>query len=362
MTVTEVIPTGPMEEVGASDRSDAPTALSAVDGGGTGDRPTYRLGPGQVVGWVLAVVLALVLVEAVVLYGLGSVSEVRSQRTLLASYRLAITDATSETDGLHTGQLPTQPPSTGSAVGIVDIARLHLQAVVVEGVGSAETENGPGHVPGTAGLGQPGNAAVVGRATGYGGPFGQLDQLGRGDRIVAATTEGQSLYVVRSVRRVSLVTPTATTATAGGTGTSPAGTAASGVTPTPDALAVAGTVSADTLYGPTTDNRLTLVTSASAAPWNADRALVVTAILRGKPFAPTPQQARRAVENGNSGAATAWPALVLALLLLLGTLVGTVFFYRRSTFRIAYLLTSVPLIVFAILVAESAARMFPAWL
>ena len=40
---------------------------------------------------------------------------------------------------------------------------LRLSQVAVEGVGPEQTRKGPGHVPGTAGLGQPGNAAVVGR-------------------------------------------------------------------------------------------------------------------------------------------------------------------------------------------------------
>ena len=56
------------------------------------------------------------------------------------------------------------------------------------------------------------------------------------------------------------------------------------------------------------------------------------------------------------------PLLILALLALGATIVGAAALYRRASLRSAYLLTTAPLIVFTILGAEAAGRLFPAWL
>jgi sortase A len=203
-------------------------------------------------------------------------------------------------------------------------------------------------VPGTAGIGQPGNAAVVARRSGFGGPFAHLDQLQHGDRILVATTQGQSLYIVRQVKTETLVNGSPTTSsTLTGVSTGPKPT---------------GTVSTTKLYGPTPGDQLTLVTSASSAPWNTDRAIVVTATMRGKPFAPTPQQSRSPSQDGNSGDPNALPVLALAVLALVATLIGAVALYRRASLRSAYLLTTAPLIVFTVLGAEAASRLLPAWM
>jgi sortase A len=225
------------------------------------------------------------------------------------------------------------------------IPALGINQVVVEGVGSSQTVSGPGHVPGTAGLGQPGNAAVVGRNAGYGAVFGRLGQLKPGDRILTATIEGQSIYVVRHVGTVTIGTPPY--ATTGASTSSPA---------------AQGTVSFGTLYRPTTDNRLTLVTSASIAPWNTSRAIEVTAVLRGRPYVSTPQGARSASQQGNTGEGNAWAELLLSLQALIVVAIGGLFLYRRCTIRSAYLLTTAPLVACVVLAAEALSRLLPAWM
>ena len=67
---------------------------------------------------------------------------------------------------------------------------------------AASSAKGPGHVVGTPLPGQPGNAVVAGRRTLYGGPFGHLGSLHRGDRIHVTTGEGNATYRV-STRRDS---------------------------------------------------------------------------------------------------------------------------------------------------------------
>jgi sortase A len=322
----------------------------------------------RVLGTAFVLVVVVLAVFGAVVYLLGPLVHNRDQRSLVDFERTAIANASRDDEGLggHT-LLPTRPPAPGSAVGIIAIPAIGLQEAVVEGAGPSQTMAGPGHVPGTAGLGQPGNAAVVGRRSGYGGPFGNLSSLKRRDRIVAATTEGQSDYVVTSVRTVSLTTP----GTAAVTATSPgAVTVSTAVAPTSSdtSASTAGTSRPDAsesfekLFGPSAHNQLTLVTSASGVPWNSSSAVVVVARMVGKPFTPTPQESLSPSQygNGDDPAALAW--LLLALLGLVAAFAGAAVLYRRSSVRTAYLLTTVPMLVLTVLAAESASRLLPAWL
>ena len=117
-------------------------------------------------GWtVVAWVVATVLAAAVVCYGFGPLFQQRDQRSLMMAYRTAIYDASVAVVGPGQQVAVPLPPTPGTPVGILEIGAIGLQQVVVEGVAPSQTESGPGHVPGTAGLGQPGNAVVVARRT-----------------------------------------------------------------------------------------------------------------------------------------------------------------------------------------------------
>lgn len=290
----------------------------------------------------LVVVVVFLVAEGAVIYGIGPLVHARDQRSLMATERADIATAAVEAKALDHVNLPTRPPVPGEPIGVVAVPALGINQAVVEGVGSSQTVSGPGHVPGTAGLGQPGNAAVVGRNAAYGGVFGRLDQLKPGDRILTATIEGQSIYVVRRVATVTIGSPppTAARGTSGGT----------------------PTVTLRALYRPTTDNRITLVTSASPAPWNSSRAIEVTAMLRGRPYGPTPQEARSSAQQGNTGDSSAWGELILSLLASAVVVVGALFLYRRCTVRSAYLLTTAPLVACTVLAAEATSRLLPTWL
>jgi sortase A len=383
MVLTEVEFPGASETTASAVEASGPTGATR-DGSGRSEQraegPSGRdagrrpITGKRVVIWIIATVVVVALSVAAVFYGLGPLTHQRDQRSTLASYELAINHAAAETNGLGGVTIPTQPPLTGATVGIVQIPVLGLQQTVTEGVGPAQTVTGPGHVPGTAGLGQPGNSAVVGRRAGFGAPFADLSQLRRGDQIVVSTTEGRSLYLVRQVRTVVLVTPaaalsTATTLPVTTTTTAPNANGAA-ATPTRRLTvtnpvrrsAAPSIVTVNKLYGPTPDDQLTLVTSASSMPWNTDHAVVVTARMHGLPFNPTPQQSRSPSQVGNAGDPSSLPLLILALLALGATIVGAVALYRRASMRSAYLLTTAPLIVFTILGAEAAGRLFPAWL
>jgi sortase A len=303
-----------------------------------------------VVGWLFGILVGTV----IVLYALSPLFQQRDQHKLLGSYRAAVRQASLEATGLYGETLPVEPPATGAPVGILEIGQLHLQQVVTEGAGPAQTETGPGHVPGTAGLGQPGNAAIVGRRSAFGGVFSGLASLRPGEPIVVTTTEGQSLYVVSQVRSVTLTT--ATVATSPGLGLGQSASA------TPEAPArIPGSIGVDNLYGPSSNNRLTLVTSGSLAPWNTGSASVVVATMKTAPFTPTPQQARSTSEDGRAAASGAWAPALLALLAFGLVAWGAVWIYRRGPVRTAYLISTAPLVVATILLAVALSRLLPAW-
>src|SRR6185312_11173497 len=157
-------------------------------------------------------------------------------------------------------------------------------------------------------------------------------------------TQGQSVYKVDTVDTKAIVPPPLTT----GADSSLAGLTASGGTAAADAVDDA-TVDTETLFGPSDDDRLTLLTSDAAWPLNSTKAAVVVAELEGKPFPPTPQGGRTDSQTGLSGESSALAAVVLALLALAVTAAASIFLYRRSSARTAYLLTTPPLIVFVVL-------------
>ena len=342
MTVTHASAPPSADELHGSDPAEiAPVAAEVEEvETRTGRRPPSirRI----IVGSLVVIVVFFVAVGAVI-YGIGSLVQARDQRSLMATERLNISNAAVLAKALDKVNLPTQPPVVGQPVGVLAIPALGINQAVVEGVGSSQTVSGPGHVPGTAGLGQRGNVVVVGRNAGYGGVFGRLNQLKRGDRVLTATTEGQSIYIVRRVTAVTIGSAAPTSGTAPTSGAAP-------------------TVSLQTLYRHTSDNRLTLITSASSLPWNSSRAIEVTAMLRGKPYVATPQAARDASQLGNTGESGAWAELVLSLQALAVIAVGAVILYRRCTLRTAYLLSTAPLVAFTVLAAESISRLLPAWM
>lgn len=88
-------------------------------------------------------------------------------------------------------------PEQDTEFAQMSIAGLGLDAVVFEGVTPQTLARGPGHMPGTALPGQPGNAVISGHRTTYGSPFFDFDLLEPGDRIEIETAIGTHVYEVR---------------------------------------------------------------------------------------------------------------------------------------------------------------------
>ncbi len=112
-------------------------------------------------------------------------------------------------------QTPVAPPSDGQPIGIIDIPKIGINFVVVEGTSEADLERGPGHYVGTSLPGNPGNAAIAGHRTTYLKPFYNLDRLAPGDPIYITTTQGRFQYnvvgtLVVSPDDVAVLKPTPT--------------------------------------------------------------------------------------------------------------------------------------------------------
>jgi sortase A len=133
-------------------------------------------------------------------------------------------------------------------MAVVQIPKIHLEKTVVEGVGVADLKKGPGHYPTTPMPGQPGNAAIAGHRTTYGGPFGDLDKLAAGDPILVTTRDGTFRYLTEGSAVVK-----------------------------PSQVSV---------LDPTPDNRLTLTTC--HPKYSASQRLIVVARLQGRAVAPPP--------------------------------------------------------------------------
>jgi sortase (surface protein transpeptidase) len=90
----------------------------------------------------------------------------------------------------------TSDPSIGSPVATIDIPKIGLSMVVVEGTDEIRLQQGPGHYPGTPLPGQSGNVAIAGHRTTYLHSFCNLNELITGDPIIITTTQGQFQYGV----------------------------------------------------------------------------------------------------------------------------------------------------------------------
>lgn len=123
-----------------------------------------------------------------------AVGHCRAQSSLRSQFDRA--EAAVRVVRAHDGAVAVSCPAVGSPVGILDIPRLGLDQVIVEGVGSEQLSAGPGHYPSTPLRGQSGNAAVAGHRTTHGAPFLGLDTLVTGDRIEVTTLQGRFTYRV----------------------------------------------------------------------------------------------------------------------------------------------------------------------
>ncbi len=170
---------------------------------------------------LLCVGTVLLLFVAYQLWGTG-IAESHSQAVLLKKFdhELEKADAGTGSQGRSTSGTSTTTPDTTPAgsvdpapttadpgdsqpVGLLQIPKIGLDKVIVEGTSTADLRQGPGHYLGTPLPGQQGNAAIAGHRTTYGAPFYNLNELAVGDPITVTTTQGVFTYQVTR----SLVVP-----------------------------------------------------------------------------------------------------------------------------------------------------------
>ena len=72
----------------------------------------------------------------------------------------------------------------GQAIGRIDVPKLDLDMVVVNGTDAASLKTGPGRDPRTFMPGEGELVYIAGHRTTYGAPFAHIDRLETGDRVV----------------------------------------------------------------------------------------------------------------------------------------------------------------------------------
>lgn len=84
----------------------------------------------------------------------------------------------------------------GEPIAKISIPRIDAHVVVIEGTGTNDLREGPGHWPETPVPGLGGNFVVSGHRTTYGAPFFSLDELQEGDVIRVALPYAAAEYTV----------------------------------------------------------------------------------------------------------------------------------------------------------------------
>lgn len=232
-----------------------------------------------------------------------------------------------------TAAATTPAPQEGDAVGRIEIPKMHLDKIVVQGVGTADLQRGPGHYPQTPLPGQVGNAAIAGHRTTYGAPFFNIDKLEPGDAITITTVQGRFTYKVTSSHIVS-----------------------------PGDVSVL-----DPHHGPDGSlvNELTL--TACHPKWSATKRIIISAVLVGQPVAQLPGQAATSKEaTGDaslSGApASRWPALLWGLLTLAAALLAWFVASRWGTRRarlLTYMVAAPVFLLVLFVFFENVSRLLP---
>lgn len=106
---------------------------------------------------------------------------------------------------------PEDPPADPYAdvpitqIGEIEIPKIGLVHPIFEGVWLTVVDYGPGHWPGSAGIGEYGNAVFAGHRVTHSHPLRNIDQLAAGDLVVLRTMEGAE-YTYK-VTGTEVVTP-----------------------------------------------------------------------------------------------------------------------------------------------------------
>lgn len=95
---------------------------------------------------------------------------------------------------------------SGQSLTRIEIPRIGVNVVVVQGIDENDLRAGAGHYPETPLPCTAGNVAIAGHRTTYGKPFANVDRLVPGDKIILKTPIGSCVYRVSQAPFVVLPT------------------------------------------------------------------------------------------------------------------------------------------------------------
>ena len=103
---------------------------------------------------------------------------------------------------VETLPVPDAPPPPRANEPYVELGRLQIpkigiDTVLLQGITLNTLDLGPGHWPGTALPGEIGNTVIAGHRTSHNKVFRNIDQLAPGDEVIFSTSEGDFVYLVR---------------------------------------------------------------------------------------------------------------------------------------------------------------------
>jgi len=104
--------------------------------------------------------------------------------------------------GVNSSGMPG-PPVVVIARGVlgrIEVSRIGLSAMIMEGTNGRTLRRAVGHIPGTPMPGQQGNVAIAGHRDTF---FRPLRNIQRGDQITLTTLDGTNVYLVDSTRVVA---------------------------------------------------------------------------------------------------------------------------------------------------------------
>jgi sortase (surface protein transpeptidase) len=147
----------------------------------------------------------LIVTFALHLFAISQVYNVKQQTVLFNDFRYALANATAPV-----GQVDQNDRIllAGTPVALIEIPKIGMTAVVVEGTSPEAMLSGPGHRRDTPLPGQLGNSVVFGRQFTYGGTFAHIGSLAKGDKFSVVTGQGEHAYVVDRVRYTGDPIPT----------------------------------------------------------------------------------------------------------------------------------------------------------
>ncbi|HEV7831073.1 MAG TPA: class E sortase [Pseudonocardiaceae bacterium] len=155
--------------------------------------PEYRLA-----GQVLVIVAVMALFFLMELTVLGDLRHARDQAQLAAQFRVELAKGIAPVGPFDDANTAL---ALGAPVALLEIPRLGLREVVVEGTSSGQLMSAPGHRRDTPLPGQVGTSVVAGRRATYGKPFRSIDQLCANDQITVTTGWGKHSFTVLGLRR-----------------------------------------------------------------------------------------------------------------------------------------------------------------